>query len=632
MNPTPTPSLETELLTGLYTDEEKAEILGQIEAAASASHLTDTDTFHPRKRGILFPVVVNVMAVALVVGGWFGADAYFQTRQQSLQLKTNKIFSTESKLLAKVLEDSKNQLAAKNAEIDKIQGDVDRISQEKAALQKSFENRISAREKSLRQELADALAVEKKRLQDLGLGAAEVAQRLREFEAQKNAEFNSRLDTYRKQVQAEIDQRSQAVIALQSRLQTTVTEQESLRKDIEKQTKEREKDLQSQLSSQAADIDQLKKEKDDLNAFYRQADGAMAAVRAAFDTGDWTQTQTAVTNLRQVLAKASASASEAVRSRAAAQTLMAGALDTAVTSLTGAASKTEVNAQIEAVKAQAKKEQALAALQLAETQKTLATTEAQWKQAVADAEALKTNLADLTAQLQDSNGRTTDTQTQADALKAQVADLQKTVDQLTPYKDRADTLTKLFTSSYATAKEKFLTTLGSEAGLTVFPKFDEAWQALEQQTREEGTVTASRKRALDDVLQFTAYLQGTAIAPQVAKNSTERLARTDDTYRQVVESIQALAGAATVEAKVSTATTQLYGSVALVSGTKVVLEPLTKIRPKVGDLVELRRVAGKKEIVLGRGKVLTASDQKVELDWGNSPSPLSGDPAYLVLP
>ena len=107
MNPTPPPTLESELLTGLYSDEEKAQILGQIEEAASANRLTvETEAFLPLKRGILFPVLVNLAAVALIVGAWFGAEAYFQTRQQGLQLKTDKMFSTESKLLAKVLEDS----------------------------------------------------------------------------------------------------------------------------------------------------------------------------------------------------------------------------------------------------------------------------------------------------------------------------------------------------------------------------------------------------------------------------------------------------------------------------------------------------------------------------------------------
>jgi predicted DNA-binding antitoxin AbrB/MazE fold protein len=634
MNQTSPPPLESELLTGLYSEEEKAQILGQIEEAAAANHLTaDADAFVPLKRGILFPVLVNVAAVALIVGAWFGADAYFQTRQQGLQLKTDKMFSTESKLLAKVLEDSKNQLAAKNAEIDKIQGDVTKLAQEKADLQKSFEDRVALQAKSLRQEMADALAVEKKRLQDQGLGAAEVEVKLREFEAKKNTEFNNRLDTYRSQVQAEIDQKTLAVTALQARLQSTVSEQEALRKEVEKQTKERESDLKNQLSSQAADIDQLKRERDDLNAFYRQADAAMATVRSAFDSGDWAQTQTAVAGLRQVLAKASASASESVRTRALAQSVLASTLDTAVTNLNGAASKAEANAQVEAVKAQAKKEQTLAALQLSETQKTLAASEAQWKEAAAQAESLKADVDALTAKLADSTAQAADSEAKIEDLKGQVINLQQSIDELMPYRTKVETLTKLFTSSYATAKEKFLATLGSETGLTVFPKFDVAWQDLDRQTREEGTSEASRKRALDDVLKFTSYLQGTAISPEVVRDATERLARSDDTYRQVVDSIQAIAKAGAAEAKINTATTQLYGTVAAVSGTKVVLEPLTKVRPQEGQEVEIRRVEGKKETILGRGKVLTATNQKVELDWtGLTTVPLSGDPAYLVLP
>jgi hypothetical protein len=64
----------------------------------------------------------------------------------------------------------------------------------------------------------------------------------------------------------------------------------------------------------------------------------------------------------------------------------------------------------------------------------------------------------------------------------------------------------------------------------------------------------------------------------------------------------------------------------------VVLDPLTKARPQAGDAIELRRIQGKKETVLGRGTVQTASAQKVEVDWtGNSTVPLSGDAAYLVL-
>jgi len=635
MNQTQPPTLESELLTGVYSDEEKAQILAQIEAAVSSNRISsiDTEAFRPRKHGVLFPVLVNLAAVTLIVGAWFGANAYFQTRQQGLQLKTDKLFSTESTLLAKVLENSKAQLAAKNAEIDKIRGDMERIAAEKDDLQKSFEARVAAREKELNLELADAIAAEKKRLQDTGLSAEEVTKRLREFEVQKNAEFNNRLDTYRKQVQAEIDQRSQAVTALQAQLQTTVSEQEKLRRDIEQQTKERERDLQTQLSSQAADLDQLKKQRDELNLFFQQADAAVSAVKTSFDAADWPKTQTALAGLRQVLAKASASATEVVRTRALADSSMASALDSAVTALNDATSKTETNAQIEALKAQAKKEQALAALQLSETQQTLAATDAKWHQAMADAEALKQNVDDLVARLEGSTSQTFDARVNTQFLTAKVSELQKTIGDLTPWKDRAQTLQKLFAASYPTAKDRFLSTFGSEAGLTLFPDFNKAWQDLEQQTRDESTSVASRRRALNDVLLFTNYLRGDSLNAPADRDTTEKLGRTDADYKKVVDSIQALVASGVTEATVNTAVTQLYGTVTAVVGSKIILEPLTKVRPQPGQTIELRRVQGKKETVLGRGQVLSASNTKVELDWkDNSSAPFSGDPAYLVLP
>lgn len=623
MNVTPPPSVDNELLSGLYSEEEKAQILGEIEQAASANRLTvDTTTFQPRKRGIFFPIAVNLAALAVVAGAWFGASAYFQNRQENLQLRTDKIFSTESKLLTKVLEDSKKQLAEKNSEIDKIKQDLDRVAAEKSDLQNSFDQRVGAKERQLRQEMADALAAEKKRLQDLGLSAAEVTQKLREFEIQKDAEFNTRLQAYRQEVQQEINQRTLAVTALQSKLQETVSEQESLRKEIEQQNQAREKELETQLSSQAADITQLKKDNEDLANFYRQADSAMATVHSAFDSGDLAQTQAAILALRQVLAKASASASETVRARAQVQSMLASSLDTAVSELSGATTSAE-----------AKKEKELAALQLAETQKTLANAEARWNQAKAEIDTLKANVDHLTADLADANGKLTDSTTQTEALKVQVADLQRTIDTLTPYRDRVETLTKLFGASYATARERFLATLGSESGLTVFPNFDEAWQKLNQESQTTATAEATRKQTLEDVLNFTTYLQGKAPDPQGARDSSEKLARADGTFRQVVDSIQTLANSGAAEAKVSTATTQLYGSVVAVSGSKVVVEPLTKVRPQPGQEVELRRTDGRRQTVLGRGKVLTATDQKIDLDWtGNAVPPLSGDPAYLVLP
>jgi len=207
------------------------------------------------------------------------------------------------------------------------------------------------------------------------------------------------------------------------------------------------------------------------------------------------------------------------------------------------------------------------------------------------------------------------------------------VTELSAYRKQVETLSALFESPYPNARERFQTTLSSEAGLRLFPNFPPAWQELENLLQAGGSAAVVRRQALEDVLNFTDYLRGTSGAGAAAKDASEKLARTDETYRRVVEGIQSLAVSGAKESAVNTVKTALYGMVVSLSAGKVVLEPLTKVRPQEGQTVELRRMQGKRETVLGQGSVTSAADRRVEIDWaeGNS-APQSGDPAYLVLP
>jgi hypothetical protein len=622
MDTSPPPTQESELLTGLYTDEEKSQILGQIEEAASANRLTvDTDAFRPRKRGILFPVMVNLAAVALIAGSWFGASAYFQTKQEGLKLRTDKLFSTESKLLTKVLEDSKNQLAQKDAEITKIQGDMAALAQEKADLLKNFATRLGDRERALRLELATTLAAERKRLEDAGYGPAEVERRLREFESRKTAEFNAQLAEYRRSAQAEIDQRSLAVTALQVRLRATAAEQEQLRKTIDAQTKEREQGLRSQLTAQATDLDQLKRERDELAALGRTTDPLVADVRSAFDAGDRPRTQASLQALRQSLAKAALSASDVVRARAQAQAALAASLDAALAALDAAPDPTAPDPKVESLRGQLRKEKELSAVQQAEALKIQGENSA-LKRAVADALA---QLARRDADVQAAQANLASAQAQADVLNQKVA-------ALAPYQAQVETLQSLFQRTYPSARERFQATFGSETGLAVFPNYPAAWQEIEDLVQGAGEATLVRRQAFQQVLSFTDYLRGTSLQGGAAKEAAEKLARSDETFRQVVDDIQALAQTGPLESPANTAKYALYGTVTGVTGAKIILERLTKVKLAVGQTVELRRVKGRQETVLGQATVVAATDKRVELKWDADAVPFSGDQAYLVLP
>lgn len=340
VNQTPPPVLETDdpLVQGMYSDDEKKEILSAIDQAASSNRLTaDTQAlkeFKPRKKGFLLPVLVNLAALLLLTAGWFVLDVWSKSRQESLKLSTDKIFSTEGKLLAKFLEESKAQLDAKNKEIERIQSEMTKLQQEQAQMQQQFNDKLSMKEIELRAELAKELEAERKRLEALGLTEEEVNRRLKTFAAQKEAQFNLELAAFKRQAQAELDKRNEELNVLQGRLQATVAEQERLRADIEKQTKAREADLQNQLNQQSANLERLGQERDELNLFFRQADAQFASVRDAFDALDAKKAEAALTGLDQILTKASESKLEAVRQRAAAEKEVVATLRKGIAGLT----------------------------------------------------------------------------------------------------------------------------------------------------------------------------------------------------------------------------------------------------------------------------------------------------------
>lgn len=364
MADTPAPTLDNDLLLNTYTEEEKTEILGEIESAAFSAHMQAAgavEAFHPRKRGILFPILINAAAVVLVVVGWFGAQAYFTNRQDTLKIKTSQLFGTEGTLLAKVLEDSKAQLEAKNAEIGSIQANLDKMAQEKNSLVANFDSQLSAKENALKADLAKQLEAEKTRLQALGISQTDITAKLNEFQAQKNAEFNAQLDTYKKTAQAEIDQRTKEVAVMQAKLTSTQAETDKLKADYESKSAAREKDLQGQLSSQGASLDKLTREREELNLFFRQTDAQYANVRNALESGDLAKAQTAVGLLKGVLNTGAASPTDAVRQRSQADLLLANALDKTVNQLAEAAKKPDADPRFEAFKTAVKKAQAASA-------------------------------------------------------------------------------------------------------------------------------------------------------------------------------------------------------------------------------------------------------------------------------
>lgn len=273
-------------LTSLADERERREVMEEIErlTASSRRRLGDeatADLLRQAPRGLFFPLFVNLVSLAMLVGGLAGAQWYFGQRQQEIRVRTEQEFSPEGRLVARLLEESQRRLREQQERIGQIQGDLERLLQERQGLENRFEAQLREREGRLRQELEAALNAERARLQQQGLSQAEIDRRLREFEAQRSRDIEQALEQARREAQREIEEREARLANLRNALEQARRSEEDIRRQLEAQAQGRVEALQTQLSEQAATLQRLAEERDfELNLF-RQIEVALGEVRTA---------------------------------------------------------------------------------------------------------------------------------------------------------------------------------------------------------------------------------------------------------------------------------------------------------------------------------------------------------------
>jgi hypothetical protein len=191
--------------SGIFS-EEQHEILSQIEKVANENKISvspSTFSIKALKKGILFPILVNIIALLALAGCLFAIFYFMQLEEARIVVGGTAIESAEGKLLAELKREADAKLAEKEAEIASIQSQLQEISRERADLLASMEERIQTKEEELRRELEAELEAEKQRLVEQDLSDAELETRLKEFEAQKTAELNEKLEAFRQEAEAE---------------------------------------------------------------------------------------------------------------------------------------------------------------------------------------------------------------------------------------------------------------------------------------------------------------------------------------------------------------------------------------------------------------------------------------------
>ena len=120
------------------------------------------------RSGALFPLLVNLGAVALIAAGVYFLPRLFDRSEQTIVARTAEEPAGEARIVSAVVREGEEKLAAKDREIVGIQARIDDLGRELVDLRTGRDAEIARREQALRDALAAELAAERQRLEKAG--------------------------------------------------------------------------------------------------------------------------------------------------------------------------------------------------------------------------------------------------------------------------------------------------------------------------------------------------------------------------------------------------------------------------------------------------------------------------------
>ncbi|MFP4618986.1 MAG: hypothetical protein ACLFMZ_09120, partial [Spirochaetaceae bacterium] len=254
-SPSISPNIKTDLPpeAANLTEEERQEIFSEIDKAALGRRVEthrDIFNFTPEKRGGVFPLVVNILALILVAGGIFYADRFFSRQEEQLNVASEEYLSTEGKIIEEFKKESERRLQEKEGEIEDIQKNLEQIEKEREALALNMEERIDQREKQLRSAMEEELEAERRRLEARGVNEEERQNRLEEFERERREEFEESLAEYRSAMQRDLQEKEQELAEARETAEQILAEARREREELIEETEQREQELLSEFEAE----------------------------------------------------------------------------------------------------------------------------------------------------------------------------------------------------------------------------------------------------------------------------------------------------------------------------------------------------------------------------------------------
>ena len=248
---------EVSIPTGISPEEQK-EIQEGIDEVAQRNRMSSRPEdfqVRPSRKGFVFPLVVNLLAITATVAAVVLLSFIFRQRDIAIANSSSALDTAEGKLLRELKRDSDSKLLEKDKAIADIQTRLVSLDKQRNDLATNIDEKVKAREVEIRAKLQDELEVEKKRLTDQGLSSSVLQARIKSYEVERTAAVDKQVAEARKTAEAEKSAADDKFKSLKEEYSKNMAGLGEERKRLQDESRKREDALKATLETKTKELE-----------------------------------------------------------------------------------------------------------------------------------------------------------------------------------------------------------------------------------------------------------------------------------------------------------------------------------------------------------------------------------------
>lgn len=236
------------------SDPDKNEIYTEIDRIIKKLHAEassiSTD-FSVIKNDTVIPLIVIIGSIVVLIAGSLFFLSFYNSKEKTILTITNKVLSTESKILAAVKAESEEQLGIRDQQIINIKNKLSTAIEDRNRLKEDTEKTLNSREEELRDIMNKTLEAERAKLKEQGLSREDIQKKIAETSNRLEAETRTAMNSFKEQYEQELAEKELAMSIKIEEYQNNLEQSKNEQTRLEDLIEQKEKDMVQKFSEQS---------------------------------------------------------------------------------------------------------------------------------------------------------------------------------------------------------------------------------------------------------------------------------------------------------------------------------------------------------------------------------------------